>query len=105
MSVIDPRGSAHMLTDLYPPRMPSLENAITVPVVYDVLLPRCTGCQRPMHPAQNARRTTLGWMCMTCFEARGEVRRVVVRPLPRLRWWRRALAWFVAPTLPEARTR
>jgi hypothetical protein len=80
-------------------------NVITVPVTYTVMMPRCAGCQRPMRPEQNARRIVSGWWCVPCYEARGEVRIVVVRALPRLRWWRCALAWFVASALPEAPAR
>lgn len=59
-----------------------------------------------MRPEQNARRTVSGWLCIPCFEAEEMLRPlVVIRPLPRLAWWRRALTWFVAPTLPEARAR
>jgi hypothetical protein len=56
---------------------PPLENAFTIPVTYTVMLPMF--------------RTPLP--------------HVEVVALPPLRWWRRALAWFVAPTLPEARAR
>jgi hypothetical protein len=60
-----------------------------------------------MRPEQNARRTVSGWLCIPCFEGQvsGLVPLVVVRPLPRLAWWRRALAWFVASPVPEARAR
>jgi hypothetical protein len=71
--------------------------------VHEILLPRCVGCDRPMPLAQNARYAVIGWLCMSCYEAGHEQSIAVVRPLPRLRWWRRALARLRMRRLPEAR--
>lgn len=106
MSTLDHRGLGPILGVLHPAgQAVEVPHAVAVRMYERVLLPRCAECRTPMHPAQNARRTSIGWMCMMCFERGVLYSTVTVATLPPLSRWRRLLAWFIKPPLPVARAR